>query len=97
MTKNEKQNLEALKIAFEMNEWDDFLLVLNEIRDRDKEIISMYRKSHIEKLELLNRILRLEPIIGIGGAIGEEWENEALAISEMMSEIKKEVGKIILN
>lgn len=64
MTKNEQKNLEALKIAFEMNEWEDFLLVLNEIRDRDKEIISMYRqrvfrftngcKNAINELELIN-------------------------------------------
>jgi hypothetical protein len=52
MTKNEKQDLEALKIGFENTEWEDFLLVLNEIRDRDKDIIAMYRKSHIELKEL---------------------------------------------
>lgn len=45
MTKNEEQNLEALKIGFENTEWEDFLLVLNEIRDRDKEIIAMYRQK----------------------------------------------------
>lgn len=52
MTKNEKKDLEALKIGFEITEWEDFLLVLNEIRDRDKEVISMYRKSHIELKKL---------------------------------------------
>lgn len=52
MTKNEQKDLEALKIGFEMTEWEDFLLVLNEIRDRDKELIALYRKSHIELKEL---------------------------------------------
>lgn len=43
MTKTEEENLMALKVGFEMNEWEDFLLVLNEIRDRDKELIGLYR------------------------------------------------------
>lgn len=60
MTKNEEQNLEALKIGFENTEWDDFLLVLNEIRDRDKEIIAMYRKSHIELKELKKALAKEE-------------------------------------
>ena len=55
MTKNEKQDLEALKIGFEMNEWEDFLLILNEIRSRDKEMISLYRKSY-KKLIAMKRI-----------------------------------------
>jgi len=54
MTKNEKQNLEALKIGFEMYEWEDFILVLDEIRNRDKEIIDMYRKGCKDVTRLIN-------------------------------------------
>ena len=62
MTKKEKQNLEALKIGFENTEWKDFLLVLNEIRDRDKETIAMYRKSHIELKELKKALAKEEKV-----------------------------------
>ena len=60
MTKNEKQDLESLKIGFENTEWKDFLLVLNEIRNRDKEIIAMYRKSHIELKDLKKALAKEE-------------------------------------
>ncbi len=58
MTKNEKQDLEALKIGFEMTEWEDFLLVLNEIRDRDKEIISMYRHKVFRMTNAFNNTMK---------------------------------------
>ena len=62
MTKNEKQDLEALKIGFEMNEWEYFLLILNEIKSRDKEIIALYRKSHkkLKGIENEDAIKKLE-------------------------------------
>ncbi|RDY57543.1 hypothetical protein [Flagellimonas nanhaiensis] len=63
MTKTEQQDLEALKIGFEMNEWEDFLLILNEIRDRDKEIIAIYRKSHKELQSTKEREQRLVEVL----------------------------------
>lgn len=78
MTKNEKQDLEALKIGFENTEWEDFLLVLNEIRNRDKEIIAMYRKSHIE-LKELKKALAKEENFNIP-ELSEKQEPEALII-----------------
>ncbi|MCR9263347.1 MAG: hypothetical protein NXH86_04275 [Flavobacteriaceae bacterium] len=44
-TKAKIKENEALKISFEMNEWEDFLLVLEEIRGRDRDMIKMYRKK----------------------------------------------------
>lgn len=52
MTKREKQDLEALRVGYQNNEWEDFLLCLNEIRQRDKDLINLYRKSHIELMKL---------------------------------------------
>ncbi|WP_394749595.1 hypothetical protein [Spongiimicrobium salis] len=54
MTKEENEILESLKMSFQLDIWEDFLLVLNEIRGRDKEIISMYRNSHIHLKRLKN-------------------------------------------
>lgn len=56
MTKNEKKDLEALKIGFKNTEWEDFLLVLNDIRKRDKELIALYRKS-FKKLKEVKKLL----------------------------------------
>ena len=47
MSKQEQEDIQALKIAFEMNHWDDFLLVLNQIRSRDKALIRLYRKDRV--------------------------------------------------
>ena len=58
MTKSEEKDLEVLKTSFENNEWEDFLLVLNEIRDKDKALISQYRKSLIELNELKKNQIR---------------------------------------
>lgn len=70
MTKAEKQDLEALKIGFEMTEWEDFLLVYNEIKQRDKDIIKLYRKSHIKVKKMQQNIKELEDclndILGYG-------------------------------
>ena len=80
MTKNEKQNLEALKIGFENTEWEDFLLVLNEIRQRDKEIVKMYRKKVLKfRNGCNNAILELELING----------SKEIAVMEL----KKALGK----
>lgn len=49
---SERQKLNTIKKAFEQKDWDAFLIVLNDIRERDKDIIDMYRKSHIELLNL---------------------------------------------
>lgn len=64
MTKTEKEEIEVLKTSYQMNKWEDFLLVLNEIRQRDKDIIFMYRNrfmrfkngcnNAINELELMN-------------------------------------------
>ena len=81
MTKNEQQNLEALKIGFENTEWKDFLLVLNEIRNRDKEIIAMYR----------HRLFRFTN--GCNNAINElelpNYSND-IAIAELKKVLSKE-------
>ena len=47
MSKQEQEDIQALKIAFEMNHWDDFLLVLNQIRSRDKALNRLYRKDRV--------------------------------------------------
>ena len=82
MTKNEEKDLEALKIGFEMTEWEDFLLVLNEIRDRDKEIIKMYRDKFFRFTNACNN------------AINElELPNYSTEIAVL--ELKKALGKNI--
>jgi len=86
MTKNEQQDLEALKIGFEMTEWEDFLLVLNEIRDRDKEIIKMYRHKVFRMTNGCNNAINeLELING----------NTDIAIAELKKALAKE-EKIII-
>ena len=59
MTKAEKEDLEALKIAYQMNEWEDFLLVLNEVRQRDKDLIKMYRTKFMKFKKALKELLRV--------------------------------------
>ncbi len=81
MTKNEKQDLEVLKTSFEMNEWEGFILVLNEIRGRDKEIISMYRKSHIELKEIKK----------------ETWNKRYRSVLKSMEWINQDVADITGN
>ena len=87
MTKNEEKDLEALKIGFEMTEWEDFLLVLNEIRDRDKEIIKMYRdkifrftnacNNAINELELPNYSTEIA-VLELKKALGKNIETLTL-------------------
>lgn len=42
-----------------------------------------------EMLEMLEKVVKLEPIICIGGAVGEQWMGEQEALSTMMEEIKQ--------
>jgi hypothetical protein len=89
MTKQEEQDL---KLAFELNEWEDFLLVLKEIRARDKEIrardkevITFYRKSH-------RHLKRLKK--GCNNAINELKlinGSDTIAIMELEKALEKEV------
>ena len=46
-----------------------------------------------ELLEALEKVKRLEPIICMGGAVAEQWQNEAQALNEMMSEIESLIQK----
>ena len=47
-----------------------------------------------ELLEALEKVKRLEPIICMGGAVAEQWQNEAQALNEMMAEIESLIQKM---
>lgn len=47
-----------------------------------------------ELLEMLEAVKRLEPIICMGGAVAEQWKNEAQALNEMMSGIDSLIQKM---
>lgn len=85
MGKRENKNIEDLKAAFELNEWEDFLLVLNEIRSKDKEIIAKYKKSHKHLKRLKkgcnNAIFELELING----------SDTIAIMELEKALAEEI------
>lgn len=67
----------------------------------DKSIEKSNLEQQIEKLEAekkelletLEKVKRLEPIICMGGAVAEQWQNEAQALNEMMAEIESLIQK----
>ena len=55
--------------------------------------IAQLQADKAELLEALEKVKRLEPIICMGGAVAEQWQNEAQALNEMMSEIESLIQK----
>ena len=55
--------------------------------------ITQLQSDNAELLEALEKVKRLEPIICMGGAVAEQWQNEAQALNEMMAEIESLIQK----
>ena len=62
---------------------------LEEIPDNTTQL----QADKAELLEALEKVKRLEPIICMGGAVAEQWQNEAQALNEMMSGIESLIQK----
>lgn len=70
--------------------------MLNEVTHWIEEIpypTAQLQSDKAELLEALEKVKRLEPIICMGGAVAEQWQNEAQALNEMMAEIESLIQK----
>ena len=70
--------------------------MLNEVTHWIEEIpypTVQLQADKAELLEALEKVKRLEPIICMGGAVAEQWLNEAQALNEMMAEIESLIQK----
>ena len=70
--------------------------MLNEVTHWIEEIPYPTTQLQADKAELweaLEKVKRLEPIICMGGAVAEQWQNEAQALNEMMAEIESLIQK----
>ena len=74
----------------------------SQLQNEQYHLQTALQQQHIEKLEAdkaelleaLEKVKRLEPIICMGGAVAEQWQNEDQALNEMMAEIESLIQKM---
>lgn len=77
------------KICVVDNSFAEVYLPYNADDIKEMEANALLISKAPEMLEMLERVVALEDIICMGGAVGEQWVGEAQALEEMMDKIKQ--------